>query len=60
MTPCDIFNNGSDEPCGGPRFDDPLPELTLRICAFHALLNRNYWMKRAEVAEAALAAPNEH
>ena len=49
--PCDIFQNGSDEPCAGPRFDDPQPEgVDLRICAFHALLNRNYWMSRARTA----------
>ena len=52
--PCDIFHNGSDEPCAGPRFDDPLPEATLRVCAFHTLLNRNQWVRDCEEARATL------
>lgn len=47
--PCDLFDNGGEGECGGPQFTDPQPEgVDLRVCAFHALMNRNGWMRDAE------------
>lgn len=58
--PCELFGNGATTECGGPRFGDAQEEgVTLKVCARHLIENRDYWMMRAEQAEATLASEQQ-
>lgn len=51
-SPCDLYQDGSDQACSGPRFTDAQWDETTFVCAFHLIHNRDQWMERTANAEA--------